>query len=511
MRLRSRLALLLLIMLFPLVTHAQDDAPEPGAPGVGDSLYPTLGNGGYQVEHYTLDLTVDLETGNLEAVTRIEAIATDALSSFNLDFSGMTIETITVDDEAASFTRDDNELTVLPAEPLAVDQTFAVEVAYYGVPQGVFDASLGIEQGWTYVRGIVYTAGEPVSAQSFFPVNEHPSDKATYTIVVTVAQPYNVAANGILESETDNGDGTTTYRFEMRDPMASYLTTVNIAEFVIQTDESEGGIPIRNYFYARAADDATEAFSRQGEMLDFFSEMFGDYPFETYGVVVVPVQLFFALETQTLSIFGSGAAFGTANAFRSEEVIAHEMAHQWFGDSVALDDWSDIWLNEGFATYASWLWLEHDEGQRALDRLVSGTYNFIAGNGMLGNRSRESILQEQALFWPPPGSPPADELFNGSVYQRGALVLHALRYEIGDEAFFQTMQDYYAAHEGENVRTTDFIAAAEAASGQELDAFFQVWVYGKYIPDIPGADLFNRVTPDVTAADLLIYPAFPLG
>jgi aminopeptidase N len=312
---------------------------------------------------------------------------------------------------------------------------------------------------------------QPDGAANFFPVNDHPLDKATYTFRITVPEPFEVAANGALEETIDQGE-LTTFVWEMRAPMASYLATVNIGEFDIETGQSPNGIPIRNYFTSGLGKAYRQPFARQGEMLDFFSQIYGAYPFEVYGSIMLDTEMETALEAQTLSIYGTDLLDWEDTT--PEHVVAHELAHHWFGDSVSLADWSDIWLNEGFATYAEALWVEHTEGGEALDEWVTDIYEYVAEAG-------DEFI--------PPGEPTPDDLFNEGVYCRGALTLHALRLEVGDEAFFEILATYFARYKDSSVRTDDFIAVAGEVSGQDLGAFFEAWLYGETLPAIPALGL----------------------
>ncbi|MBD3883324.1 M1 family peptidase [Phormidium tenue FACHB-886] len=440
--------------------------PTAGAAGIGDSFYPGFGNGGYDVQTYTLDLNVsDVATSTLTGVTTIAANATQDLSSLNLDFIGFAIDEITVNGKPATYSREGQELTITPAEPVANNDSFTVEVKYNGAPTQITSVAIPVLTGWVNFGEGSFVLSEPDGPANFYPVNDHPLDKASYKFRVTVPDPYEVAANGILKETIDNGD-TTTYTFEARDPMASYLTTVDISDFDLQTGQSAEGIPIRNYFGVGIAEDLLEPFDRQPEMLSFFSSIFGEYPFDVYGSVVMDTETGSALETQTLSIFGLDQ-LGRAD---TEEIVAHELSHQWFGNSVSLADWSDIWLNESFATYSQGLWIEHSQGRNALDEWVTDEYNAIAGNF------------DQFL---PPGEPQPDDLFNSGVYDWGALGLHALRLEIGDDNFFETLRTYYDRNKGGNVTPEDFISAAEDVSGQELNPFFDRWFYSETLPEIP--------------------------
>jgi aminopeptidase N len=415
-----------------------------GSSGLGDSLYPGFGNGGYDVTHYTLDITVnDVSTSDLTAIVTIEANAIQDLISFNLDFIGFKINGITINGEFADFSRKGQELTVTPLKPLVENQSFTVVIRYNGSPQEMQSVALPVQTGWVTVDGGSFVLSEPDGSANYYPVNDHPLDKATYTFRVTVPDPLEVAANGVLTETIDNGD-TTTFVFEARDPMASYLATINIDEFDVETMQSDNGIPIRNYYSTGLSADVRKPFARQGEMLVYFSDVYGPYPFEVYGSLVMNTEFGAALENQTLSIFGMDM-IDVQDVEGTELTVAHELSHQWFGDSVSVADWSDIWLNEGFATYSEGLWIEHLHGREALDEWVKLQYKDVVGGS-----------------YPPPGNPPANDLFNyESVYVRGGLTLHALRLEVGDEAFFQILKKYFERYKDGNATTDDFIAVAE--------------------------------------------------
>ena len=360
MRLKSlRWILLLLLVVFAVgsMALAQDDDLE-GDDGIGDPYYPQMGNGGYDVLHYTIDLAVDMQVNEINGSATLDVVATQDLSQFNLDFSGLDISQITINDEQAEFTRSGRELTITPMTMLAEGDSFEVVVSYAGEP--------GQSGGWNYYGSGVMVAGEPISASGWYPVNEHPLDKSTYTFIITVDEQFDVGANGILEDTIENDNGTLTYIFEARDPMASYLTTLVIGDFDIVTDESESGVPIRNYFANGLPQSTIDDFAHTAEMIDFFETVFGPYPFEVYGVVVHDIPLGFALETQTLSVFG--------NSFTNEGVVAHELAHQWFGNSISVAGWQHIWLNEGFATYAEALWVEYTLGEDAFQESMANRY-----------------------------------------------------------------------------------------------------------------------------------------
>jgi aminopeptidase N len=450
-----------------------DIKASPGAPGIGDSLYPNFGNGGYDVQHYTLDLTVnDVVTGDLDSRTTVDARATQNLSSLNFDFIGFEITNILVNGRPADFKRSGQELTITPSIALAENESFTVEIQYQGSPPEMGSVALSLQTGWVKFDGGSFVLSEPDGAAGFFPVNDHPLDKASYTFRVTVPEPFEVAANGVLTETIDNKE-MTTFIFEAHAPMASYLVTINIDEFDLETSQAENGVPIRNYYSTGLPEDIRKPFELQDEMLVYFSDIFGPYPFEVYGALVIDTEFGAALENQTMSIFGIDM-IDTDHLEAAQQVIAHELAHQWFGDSVSLADWRDIWLNESFATYAQGLWKEHTKGREALDDWMRELYAFVLEN-------RESLS--------PPGEPPADQLFNPGVYYWGALGLHALRLEVGDEVFFRILKTYQEQYKGSNATTADFIGVSEEMSGKELGTFFDSWLYSEDIAPIPALDL----------------------
>ncbi len=436
----------------------------PGAPGLGDPLYPGLGNGGYDVAHYIVTLEIDIETSTISGRTRIEANATQDLSSFNVDFRGLTVTRVEVDGRPASHSRAGYELTIQPVMPIPEGMTFNATVSYKGQPSTSFAPGADLQMGWiNYETGII-AYGEPWGASHWFPVNEHPSDKALYTFIITVPDPYEAASNGELTETTDNGQ-TVTYVWESRHEMASYLAFLAVAQFDDIVGESREGITVINSLEASIDGSARSLLNSIPSIVDYFSELFGPYPFESTGAVVIDVaslpigEAIPALETQPRPVYEIRAL-----EFIGDRVIAHELAHQWFGNLLTPASWQELWLSEGFATYAEWLWEDHKYGGGVFDSFWETVWRPVYG---------------------PPGNPSPSAPFSGAVYERGAMALHALRGEVGDEAFFRTLREYVSRHAGGNVTTADFVAVAEEVAEKDLDGLFDSWLFDETTPPPP--------------------------
>jgi aminopeptidase N len=439
----------------------------PGAPGVGDVDYPTYGNGGYNVRHYDLDVAYDPATDHVDGKARIAARATQNLCSFNLDFVGMQLHSVEVDGKRAQWTRDDHELTVTPKHPLKNGKRFDVVARYDGVPVEFAIPGTDIRTGFMATPEGATVAGQPEVSAGWYPVNDHPLDKASYSFDVTVPKGYEVVANGFLRDK-DRRKGRTTWEWEADEPMASYLATIDIADWDVHRWRTDTGLPVYDAVDTNITGPLREEIDRalglQDEAIDLLSDSFGPYPFDTAGAIVPNQEdLRFALETQTRSVYSKRFwRDAQGNPRNADFVIVHELAHQWYGDDVALGRWQDIWLNEGFATYAEWLW-EEREGRATPQEIFQATYDAIPADDE---------------FWSVViGNPGVDLLFHDAVYVRGAMTLQALRNEVGDDAFFEIIQTWAASNSGGNVITPEFIALAEDISGQQLDALFDTWLF----------------------------------
>jgi LPXTG-motif cell wall-anchored protein len=491
---------------------------EPGAAGIGDDYFPLDGNGGYDVLHYDLNLAYAPDTDVLSGTTTVTAVATQNLSAFNLDFDtrdvngadAITISSITVDGAAASWSlastqisastgqpqvegSTDNatpprtELTVVPPTGIPLGATITTTVAYSGVPIVISDA-FGPAGVFPTPTGAVIV-GQPRVAATWFPSNDHPSDKATFSTRMTVPTGLDVIGNGRLASQT-TAAGLDTFDWEMEQPMATYLATATVGDFVTST-ETVAGI---TYFDAidptlfdrdvdgapgvKVGDIASQIFETEPEVIDFLSTYFGPYPFTEAGGIAIgyidegdptatppvePTDLPYALENQTRPIYPAWAFPADVDA----GVVVHELAHQWYGDDLSMNRWSDIWLNEGFATYAEWLW-EEDQGGRTTQESFQDAYDTDYSAPPYNDPEFWNVLVAD------PGSA---GIFENAVYTRGAMTLQALRVEVGDEAFLAILKGWATENSGSSVSTEQFVDYAESVSGQDLTDFFNTWIY----------------------------------
>jgi aminopeptidase N len=443
--------------------------PPAGDPGIGDLYYPLLGKGGYDAIHYTIDLDLDVEAGSiLDATTKMDAIATQDLSAFNLDYRGPQIDAVAVDGVPADWVREGGELTITPVGPLSAGDSFQTEVRYHGTPD--IDEEDRFERGWWTIDRSIFTVGEPAGADVWYPVNGHPLDKATYTLDITVPEPYEVVSNGQLDSVARStgaagNPSTITFTWQNREPTASYLVMFHAADLDVTFDEGPGGITLIEAFPPNLPEQQRILFNRVPEMVEVFTTLFGPFPFDSLGnTVFADSTLNGAFETQGMIGYDLSAV--------SERTIAHEIAHQWFGDSVSPARWQDIWLNEGFARYSEILWAEAAHGpgaaRSALQRQIAG----------FATASRTEDGTGVMI-----GDPGADHLFTEVVYAGGAVFLHELRQRLGDETFFQLLQEWAARYRYSTATTDDFIALAEEVSGEDLDDFFTDWLYTPWTPE----------------------------
>jgi aminopeptidase N len=456
---RLRLPLLTALVAVALVGAAApvaDASPPPPVPGgtsSGDPYYPTLGDSGYDALHYDIALRYRPGTRHLTAVTAVRLAPLVRLSSLALDLRGLRVSSVTVDGRPARFSQTDEKLLVRPAHPLAQGRPVTVRVAYSGTTGRPVDNTDALF-GWISTPNGAIVASEAYGAPTWFPVNDSPADKARYSFTVAVPHGKQVVANGLPVGRPSTRAGWTTYRYAESSPMASYLATVDIGDYTISRFH-RGGLPyltaVDEHLTGAARTRSLAAIAKQPAIIAWFAKRFGAYPFTSAGSIVDSFDIEYALETQTRPIYSPAA---------DESTVAHETAHQWFGDSVTPRYWKDIWLNEGFATYAEWLWDQHAGGTTIAQQV---------------QRLRAKPASD-ALWSKPVADPGPAGIYDDVVYERGALTLVQLERRIGTPTFFRLLRTWAATHRYGNGTTEEFTALAARLSGQDLDAFFTTWL-----------------------------------
>ncbi|RZQ61661.1 M1 family metallopeptidase [Amycolatopsis suaedae] len=427
-----------------------------GAPGAGDPYYPNDGNGGYDAVDYQVSVSYDPATKRLDGDTTVAAKATQDLSRFNLDLRGLEVAEVQVDGAPARFAREgDFELVVTPAKPVAAGSTFHTRVRYGGTPTSHPDGSVGAG-GWMPTRaGGAYALGQPHSAAFWFPVNETPRDKATFHLSVRVPEQWQVVAAG-KEAGTSTDGGWTTSRWAEDNPTASYLTTVSIDRFTVDRGTLPDGTPLINA-YAPGAESKRAIAARTAEVIEFLAGKFGPYPQSTAGGIYLNERIGFSLETNGRPTYAAWADL---------ETVVHELAHQWYGNSVSVRDWSDVCLNECFASYAQWLWAEAKEGAD-----LDAKYRAAVERTRDNPRPWQAKLHEMGQ----------GKEFDG-VYDKGILAVHALRRTVGEDVFNRVLREWPARHRGGNASWRELEQYVNEAAGRDLTPFFDAWFRGDEVP-----------------------------
>lgn len=436
-----------------------DQGPRTGA---GEAYFATHGDPRYRVHRY--ELTLDYRPGpnRLAGSARIGAVAGDRpLGDIVLDLAEFRIGRVLVDGHQARYTHRAGKLRVRPGTAIRARAAFTVEVHYVGNPKPVRSPWGGV--GWEELTDGSLVAGQPIGAPSWYPCNDRVDDKAAYQISVTAPSMYAVVVGGRLLTRSSRG-GNSTWVYEQPAPTASYLVTVSIGRY--ESVPLPGtGVPQVAHVPARLVSRFRSDFGRQPQMMTLFEELFGPYPFGEYTVVVTDDDLDIPIEAQGMATFGANHVDGARGA---ERLVAHELAHQWFGNSVGLADWRHIWLNEGFARYAEWLWSERSGGR-------SAAVQAAIEHTDLSGRPQDLLL----------GSPRPKLIFDDRIYGRGALTVHAVRCALGDAAFFAMLRDWATAHRHGLVSTDDFTAHAARYASRPLDTLFEAWLDREALPPLP--------------------------
>ncbi|MBZ2198620.1 M1 family metallopeptidase [Occultella gossypii] len=433
------------------------------APAGADHYVPGHGDTSYSVHRYELEIEYRPGVHQLTGTAVITAVAETDLTRFALDLHALRVTKVRLDAAHAKYTHRSGRLVIKPREQITAGTAFTVTVHYDGPPETV--PGIDGEAGFEELEDGAIIASQPHGAPSWFPCNDRPSDKASYAISVTVPNEYLVVANG-TSTGSRRRSSRTTWTFDQPEPMATYLATVQIGRYTISDD---GGSPALRIAQPAGSNGKVKAtFGRQREMMRLFERLYGPYPFACgYTVVVTPDDLEIPLEAQGLSIFGANHL---STDWETQRLVAHEMSHQWFGNSLTLQHWSDIWLHEGFACYSEWLWSEAGGGPSAAEHAA--------------RQAKRLAALDQDLVLADPGP---ELMFDDRIYKRGALALHALRLRIGDEPFFDLLRTWAITYRHGGVTTQLFTDLAQERTGVDLEEFFTSWLWSKPLPPLDPA------------------------
>ena len=422
-----------------------------------EPFFPRAGNVGYDALLYSVNLAFEPRSGRIEATTMIEALAEQRLSRFSLDLHGLTVSAVEVNGEPARFNRGRDKLKVRPRTPIPAATGFRVTVHYRGKPRTVTDPDGGRE-GWIPTDDGAFAVGEPLGTAAWLPCNNVPADKAAFQIALTVPSRLTAVSNGRLLQVTHDR-GRSTYTWREPGPMSPYLALVDIGRGKLRTGVVAGR-PAWTLIDPRQEEASLPILAKLGEVIRFEERIFGRYPFETVGSAVdFEPDLGYALETQSRPIYAFVPDLTT---------VVHETAHQWFGNSVGLQRWPNIWLNEGFATWTQWYYAEKHGGRSARE-IFRALYRVPAS--------------EKDLWEPPSGHPgSAKHLFSTSTYVRGAMALEALRIKVGTRPMLRVLRRWTINRAYTSVNIEQFIAHAEQVTGEDLGPFFQRWLFQRGKP-----------------------------
>ncbi|MET3923261.1 M1 family metallopeptidase [Arthrobacter sp. UYEF20] len=440
--------------------------PSGGAAGAPDPYLPGHGTNAYRVTRYELQLDYRLSSNRLTGRAVLHAVAQYPTSAIVLDLTGLRATKVQLSGrKVRKFSQRADQLVVVPDAALLAGEQFTLDIRYEGNP--VPRRGLWGDVGWEELTDGALVAGQPNGAASWFPCNDHPRDKASYRMTVTTDANYRAVCNGVLLTHSSRSSRET-WVYEQSEPMSTYLATVQIGRYelvALTPSRATGQVPQFVAVPPELAGAAREGLARQPEMMRTFTNCFGPYPFPEYTVVVTEDELEIPLEAQTLSILGRNHL---GPEWESQRMMAHELAHQWFGNSLTAASWKDIWLHEGFACYAEWIWSEEAGVLPLEDRAAAAWRRLDAG-------SQDLLV----------GDPGPELMFDDRVYKRGALALHALRLRCGDLAFFALLHDWAGRFRHGSVSTAQFILAANRATGLDTEALLHPWLYEEALPPLP--------------------------
>ncbi len=431
-----------------------------------DEFFPSFGNTGYDVDTYDIALDVDSVKNTLQGVARISFVAERTLGVFSLDLAGLAVSSVKIDGLPAKFVQERDKLIVTAPYTLRKGRSRQ----HGGRLRRLPDADPGPDRaGRSGLRARLDALQEgdlrpqrTRGASTFYPANDDLTDRASFRFRITVDEPFTAVANGDLAKVEDLGTRRA-FTWVMPQPMTTWLATVHVNRFKLSQARTASGKPVRVYTTSGTAQADIDGYLKATAMINWLEPKIGAYPYASYGSVTVDdPALYYALETQAMSTFPTGAS--------DEGIVVHELAHQWFGDSVSVAQWRDLWLAEGFATYIETLW-PNRASEADFRAAMKGLYDF----------AKDRKLGPAVVDGP-------EEIFSNRTYVRGGLTLFALREKVGDKVFFQILKTWANWFKGESTTTTDFIDTAVLVSGDaSVRPLLDAWLYKEPLPEFPAA------------------------
>ena len=419
----------------------------------------------FDVLEYHLDMQIFPSSGYIEASNRIviEALA-DLTDNIYLDFSGLVTDSVLIDGKTVLFGQNSDQLLIQLYDKILAGDSAAIEVFYHGQPgKGLYFRTN------SYGDTVVYSHNEPYDAKYWIPCKDDPSDKAFFELILKIPQKYISLSNGVIVEEMISGGGIRNIKWRETYPIATYLISLAASPYLLVNQTyswQELTMPLQYYVYSTDRIPAERGLASSHRILDFFNWYIGIYPFidEKYAMCAVPFREAAAMENQTATTMRD-------NIIDNEGVIAHELAHQWWGDALTPQSFEHIWLNEGFASYFDALFTENEYGSKAFEQQMSAYNGYIFQDGSV----------DYPILNPPP-----EYLFGRAVYFKGAWVLHMLRNMVGDNIYREINKTYYDLYKYSIVDTDDFIQVCQNQSGRNLEIFFDQWLNFGGIPELFG-------------------------
>ncbi|MGD9560961.1 MAG: M1 family metallopeptidase [Pyrinomonadaceae bacterium] len=452
----------------------------------------------YDVQHYVLRVSFDRPAKKVigDTTVRLKPLK-DGLRRVTLDSVGIKYAAITLEqgDLPLTFKVEKASVVVELDRAYASSETIGIRFRYTAIPRkGVyFVAARKASEGIHGHSAQIWTQGEPDEARHWFPSFDFPSDKATTEQFITAYKNEAVVGNGVLVEKAENADGTVTHHFRMDQPFSTYLVSFVIGEYTRVPDKYKE-IPLGYYMYPGTESAASKAYGKTGNMMRTFEELTGvDFPFSKYDQTIVSSFTFGGMENITATTMADSEIFLVNTPFGGavEDLVSHELAHSWFGNLVTCRNWAELWLNEGFATFMEAAYREKAYGRKAyIFKIIGDAEQFKADDAV--NTKRNGLFNRNA------GN--INALFDrpATTYNKGGAVIHTLREQIGDIAFWRGVNLYLNRHKHGNVESSDLREAMEETSGTDLGWFFDQWVYGLGSPSLTVRQAYDRRSKTLT-------------